>query len=90
MKAKTLLSIFNGDYSCIERPTSKDKRYTENLSKCISIEENLEKILEPDTYSLVEKLLEYHNIMSIVELEDTFVEGFSLAVTLLLEALLKK
>lgn len=90
MKAKTLLSIFNGDYSCIERPTSKDKRYTENLSKCISIEENLEKILEPDTYSLVEKLLEYHNIMSIVELEDTFVEGFSLAVTLLLEALSKK
>ena len=90
MKAKTLLSIFNGDYSCIERPNSKDKRYTENLSKCISIEENLEKILEPDTYSLVEKLLEYHNIMSIVELEDTFVEGFSLAVTLLLEALSKK
>lgn len=90
MKAKALLSIFNGDYSCIERPTSKDKRYTENLSKCISIEENLEKILEPDTYSLVEKLLEYHNIMSIVELEDTFVEGFSLAVTLLLEALSKK
>lgn len=90
MKAKTLLSIFNGDYSCIERPTSKDKRYTENLSKCISIEENLEKILESDTYSLVEKLLEYHNIMSIVELEDTFVEGFSLAVTLLLEALSKK
>ena len=90
MKAKTLLSIFNGDYSCIERPTSKDKRYTENLSKCISIEENLEKILEPDTYSLVEKLLEYHNIMSIVELEDTFIEGFSLAVTLLLEALSKK
>lgn len=57
MKAKTLLSIFNGDYSCIERPTSKDKRYTENLFKCISIEENLEKILEPDTYSLIEKLL---------------------------------
>ena len=68
MKARALLSIYNGDYSCIERPTSKDKRYTENLSKCISIEENLEKILEPDTYSLVEKLLEYHNIMSIVEL----------------------
>lgn len=90
MKAKALLSIFNGDYSCIERPTSKDKRYTENLSKCISIEENLERILEPDTYSLVEKLLEYHNIMSIVELEDTFVEGFSLAVTLLLEALSEK
>ncbi len=90
MKAKTLISIYIGDYSCIERPTSKDKQYRENLSKCISIEENLEKILEPDTYSLVEKLLEYHNIMSIVELEDTFVEGFSLAVTLLLEALSKK
>ena len=39
---------------------------------------------------VVEKLLEYHNIMSIVELEDTFVEGFSLAVTLLLESLSKK
>ena len=47
MKAKTLLSIFNGDYSCIERPTSKDKRYTENLSKCISIEENFVSYDEP-------------------------------------------
>lgn len=90
MEAKTLISIYNEDYSCIERPTSKDKRYTDNLSKCISVEENLEKLLDSDTYSLVEKLLEYRNIMSIVELEDTFVESFSLAVTLLLEALSKK
>ena len=37
MNSKTILSLYNGDYSCIERPTSKDKRYTENLSKCISI-----------------------------------------------------
>lgn len=90
MKAKRLLSIYNGDCSCIEIPTSKDKLYTDNLSKCISIEENLEKILKPDTYSLVEKLLEYHNIMSIVELEGTFVKVFSLAITLVLESLSKK
>lgn len=90
MKVKTFLSIYYGDYSCIERPTSKDKQYTDNLSKCISIEENLDKILKPDTYSLVKKLLEYHNIMSIVELEDTFVESFPLAVTLLLESISKK
>jgi hypothetical protein len=90
MKANTILSLYNGEYTCIEKPTSKDRRYTDNLSKCIATEEKLEKILDSETYSLVEKLLEYHSLMSIVELEDTFVEGFSLGVSLLLEALSKK
>ena len=37
MKAKTILSLYNGEYTFIERPVSKDSRYTDNLSKCISI-----------------------------------------------------
>ena len=54
MNTKTILSLYNGEYTCVEKPASKDKRYTDNLSKCISI------------------------------------EGFSLAVSLLLEAISEK
>ena len=38
----------------------------------------------------VEKLIEHHNLLGIVELEETFIEGFSLAVSLLLEAISEK
>ena len=90
MNTKTILSLYNGEYTCVEKTASKDKRYTDNLSKCISIKEKLEKILDVETYSLVEKLIEHHNLLGIVELEETFIEGFSLAVSLLLEAISEK
>ena len=57
MNAKIILSLYNEKYTFIEKLASKDKRYTDNLSKCISIEEKLEKILDVETYSLVEKLI---------------------------------
>lgn len=87
MKAKTILSLYNGDYTFIERPISKDSRYTDNLSKCISIEDNLEKLVNKETFDLITKALEYQNEMSSVEMEEAFVEGFSLAISLLLESL---
>lgn len=90
MKAKTILSLYNGDYTFIERPTSKDRRYTENLSKCISIEDKLEKLVDTETFDLITKALEYQNEMSSVEMEEAFIEGFSLAVSLLLEAIAEK
>lgn len=31
MKPKTILSLYNGDYTFIERPSPKDKKYTDNL-----------------------------------------------------------
>lgn len=85
-----LVSLFNGDYTFIERPAPKNKQYTDTLSKVISAEEKLEKIVESETFTLVEKLLEYHSIMTTVELEEAFIEGFSLAVSSLLESLSKK
>lgn len=90
MRAKTILSLYNGDYTFIERPTSKDNRYTDNLSKCISIEDKLEKLVDKETFDLITKALEYQNEMSSVEMEEAFVEGFSLAVSLLLESLSEK
>ncbi len=51
MKAKTILSLYNGEYTFIERPISKDSRYTDILSKCIFIEDKLEKSVD------IEKLL---------------------------------
>ncbi len=90
MKAKTILSLYNGEYTFIERPISKDSRYTDNLSKCISIEDKLEKIVDKETFDLITKALEYQNEMSSAQMEEAFVEGFSLAVSLLLESLSKK
>lgn len=90
MKAKTILSLYNGEYTFIERPVTKDSRYTDNLSKCISIEDKLEKLVDKETFGLITKTLEYQNEMSSVEMEEAFIEGFSLAVSLLLEALSKK
>ncbi len=90
MKAKTILSLYNGEYTFIERPISKDSRYTDNLSKCISIEDKLEKLVDTETFDLITKALEYQNEMSSVEMEEAFIEGFSLAVSLLLEAISEK
>ncbi len=90
MKAKTILSLYNGEYTFIERPISKDSRYTDILSKCISIEDKLEKLVDKETFDLIPKALEYQNEMSSVEMEEAFIEGFSLAVSLLLESLSKK
>lgn len=84
MKPKTILSLYNGDYTFIERPSPKDKKYTDNLSKCISVEDQLKKLLDTENFSLVEKALFYQNQMSAVEMENAFIEGFSLAVSLLL------
>ena len=90
MKAKTILSLYNGEYTFIERPISKDSRYTDNLSKCISIEDKLEKLVDKETFGLITKALEYQNEMSSVQMEEAFIEGFSLAVSLLVESLSKK
>lgn len=90
MKPKTILSLCNGDYTFIERPFPKDKQYTDNLSKCILVEEQLKKLLNTENFSLVEKALFYQTQMSAVEMENTFIEGFSLAVSLLLESFLEK
>lgn len=90
MKAKTILSLYNGEYTFIERPVTKDSRYTDNLSKCISIEDKLEKLVDTETFDLITKALEYQNEMSSVEMEEAFIEGFSLAVSLLLEAISEK
>jgi len=90
MKAKTILSLYNGEYTFIERPISKDSRYTDILSKCIFIEDNFKKLVDTETFDLITKALEYQNEMSSVEIEEAFIEGFSLVVSLLLESLSKK
>lgn len=35
MKTETILSLFNADYTYIERPSPEYIRYTSNLSICI-------------------------------------------------------
>lgn len=89
MSAKTILSLCNGEYSFIERPAN-DSKYKEHLSKCVSLEDELQKLVDGTTFSLIEKAMEAHSMMSSIEIEQAFVEGFSLAVSLLLEAISEK
>ena len=46
--------------------------------------------LEPTTFGLWETVLEYQSELSAIEMEEVFTEGFSLAVSLLLEAISKE
>ena len=89
MNSKTILSLYNGDYSCIERPIPKDSRYSKALSKCTNLQENLAQLVYKEPFSLIEKVLEYQSELSGIEMEEVFTEGFSLAVSLLLEAISK-
>ena len=60
------------------------------LSKCVELEKELQKLVDENTFSLITKALEHQSDMMEVEVECAFVEGFSLAVSLLLEALSEK
>ena len=90
MKAKTILSLYNGEYTFIGQKPSDDEKYSKSLSKCISLENQLEKLVTADIYSLITEALESQNKMSSVEMEHAFINGFSLAVSLLLEAISEK
>ncbi|MEI3357304.1 MAG: DUF6809 family protein [Clostridia bacterium] len=90
MNSKTILSLYNGDYSCIERPIPKNSKYDKALSKCTGLQEKLAQLVDKETFSLIEKVLEYQSELSAIEMEEVFTEGFSLAVSLLLEAISKE
>ena len=90
MNSKTILSLYNGDYSCIERPIPKDSKYAKALSKCTDLQEKLDQLVDKETFSLIEKVLEYQSELSAIEMEEVFTEGFALAVSLLLEAISKE
>ena len=90
MKAKKIVELYNGDYSYIERKPPEDNRYHNNMSKCLALQEKLATLVDKEIFDLIEKQLEYQNRMSDVEMEYAFVEGFSLAVTLLVEAISEK
>ncbi len=90
MNNKTIKSLYNGDYTCIEKPISENFQYSKTLSKCTSLQEELSHLVEKETFSLIDNVLDCMNELSDIKAEEAFIEGFSLAVLLLLEAILKK
>ena len=86
MSKNTILSLCNGEYNFSER-TISDSKYKEHLSNCVSFEDELKNLVDGSTFSIIEKAIEEHSMMSSIEIEQAFVEGFSLAITLLLEAI---
>ena len=67
MNSKTILSLYNGDYSCIERPIPKDSKYAKALSKCTNLQEKLAQLVDKETFSLIEKVLEYQGELSAIQ-----------------------
>lgn len=74
----------------MEIPVTNDNKYADCLSECISIKEKFEKIINKEIFNLITKALEYQNEMSSIEMEDAFIERFSLAMSSLLESFSKK
>lgn len=87
MKPKTILSLYNGDYSFIEKDSPVDERHSKNFDKCSEIENLLKNTLDKESFDLFVKAMDSQSDMLEVEIEQAFIEGFSLAVSLLLEAL---
>ena len=90
MNAKTIKSLYNGDYTCIEKPVLENSKYSRTLSKCISLQEELLHLVDKKTFSLIDNVLDCMKELSDIESEEAFIEGFSLAISLLLEALSEK
>lgn len=90
MNSKSILSLYNGEYTCIEKPIPKDSKYTKTLSKCTNLQEKLAQLVDKETFALIDKTLECQNELSAIEMEEVFVEGFSLAISLVLEAISNK
>ena len=76
MSTKTILSLCNGEYNFMEQSISKNSKYKEHLSKCVSFEDELQKLVDKSTFSIIEKAMEEHSIMSSIEIEQAFVEAF--------------
>lgn len=90
MNNKTIKSLYNGDYTCIEKPILENSKYSKTLSKCTSIQEKLTHWVDKKTFSLIDNLLDCMNELSDIEAEEAFIEVFSLALSLLLKAISKK
>ena len=87
MNNKTIESLYNGDYTCIEKPILENSKYAKTLSKCTSLQEELTHLVDKETFSLIDNVLDCMNELSDIGAEESFIEGFSLAISLLLEAL---
>ena len=90
MNAKIIKSLYNGDYTFIEKPIVENSKYSKTLSKCTSLQEELMHLVDKETFSRFDNVLDCMNELSDIEAEESFIEGFSLAISLLLEALSKK
>lgn len=90
MNSKSILALYNGEYTCIEKTIPKDSKYAKTLSKCTNLQEKLAQLVDKETFALIDKTLECQSELSAIEMEEVFTEGFSLAVSLLLEAISKE
>lgn len=39
MNSKSILALYNGEYTCIEKTIPKDSKYAKTLSKCTNLQE---------------------------------------------------
>ena len=90
MNPEKILELFNGDYSYIDRSKPKDQKYHDALSKCVVLQEKLATLVDKEIFELIDKEIEYQNEVSCIEMEHAYIEGFSLAVMLILESISNK
>lgn len=50
MNNKTIKSLYNGEYTCIEKPIPENSKYSKTLSKCASLQEELTHLVDTETF----------------------------------------
>ena len=84
---QTLSALYRGDIDPMDEKTEKDEKVKNlccNIDNCYNI---LWNKLDGDGKQLLSKLKDYHTELSHTEKEDAFIQGFSLAVKLMTEAI---
>jgi hypothetical protein len=76
MNTKTIKSLYNGDYTCIEKPILKNSKYSNTLSKCTSLQEELTHFVDKETFSLIDNVLDCMNELSDIEAEEPLLKAF--------------
>ena len=82
-----LRDLYQGKYAAFEKPFCQTPEYQRALEVANRIEKAFKEKLSPELYSQFKDYMEAMVLISCLNDEDTFIEGFRLAIQIMLAGL---
>ena len=82
-----LRDLYQGKYAAFEKPLRQTTEYRQTLDIIIRIEAAFKKELPPELYSQFKDYMEAMELLSCLNDEEVFIEGFRLAIQLMVAGL---